>query len=102
LQHRVVEAIDGVFPGLSARIAGVKLIAPPDIEEALGLTDGDLWGGEIAADQMFELRPWSGGPRTPIKGVYLAGPSSATGPLATCSAGVIAAYAIAADLGRGT
>jgi phytoene dehydrogenase-like protein len=101
LQHRVLAAIEDVFPGLGAKILATKLIAPPDIEDSLGLTDGDLWGGEIAADQMLDLRPWNGGPRTPIKGIYLAGPSSATGPLGTCSAGVIAARAIAADLGRG-
>jgi phytoene dehydrogenase-like protein len=102
LQLRVLAAIEEVFPGLRTRVLAAKLIAPPDIEEELGLTDGDLWGGEIAPDQMFDLRPWSGGPRTPMKGVYLAGPSSATGPLGTCSAGVIAARAIVADLGRGS
>jgi len=30
-----------------------SFFVPPDIEEALGLTDGDLFGGEIAFDQMF-------------------------------------------------
>jgi phytoene dehydrogenase-like protein len=102
LRDRILLAIEEVFPGLHARILATELIAPPDIEETLGLTDGDLWGGEIAPDQMLNLRPWSSSPRTPIKGVYLAGPSSASGLLGTCSSGVIAARAIAADLGRGT
>ncbi len=101
LRDRVCATIEEVLPGLRGRILASELIAPPDIEEALGLTDGDLWGGEIAPDQMFDLRPWNDGPRTPIKGVYLAGPSSAAGLLGTCSSGVIAAHAIAADLGRG-
>jgi phytoene dehydrogenase-like protein len=102
LQEQVIAALEQVFPGLRAHILATALITPPDIEEALGLTDGDLWGGEIAPDQMFELRSWNAfaGPRTPLKGVYLAGPSSAAGPLATCAAGVIAARAVAADLGR--
>lgn len=103
LQERVIATIEEVIPGLRGRILAVELFTPPDIEEALGLTDGDLWGGEIAPDQMFNLRPWNdfAGPRTPMKGVYLAGPSSAAGPLGTCAAGVIAARAVAVDLGRG-
>ncbi len=101
LRDRVLGAIEDVFPGLRACVLASELTAPPDIEDVLGLTDGDLWGGEIAPDQMFDLRPWSG-PRTPMKGVYLAGPSSASAPFGTCVAGVIAARAIAADLGRGT
>ena len=101
LRGRVLAVIEDVFPGLHTRVLATELIAPPDIEEALGLTDGDLWGGEVAPDQMLDLRPWSRGPRTPIKGVYLAGPSSTAAPLGTCAAGVIAARAIVADLGRG-
>jgi phytoene dehydrogenase-like protein len=102
LRAAVLATIEEVFPGLHMRVVATELIVPPDIEETLGLTDGDLWGGEIAPDQMFDLRPWneSGGPRTAIKGVYLAGPSSAAGPHGTCAAGVIAARAIMADLGR--
>jgi phytoene dehydrogenase-like protein len=69
------------------------------MEDQLGSTDGDLWGGEIAADQMFDLRPGLAaiGPRTPINGLYLAGSSSAAGVLATCASGAAAAYAIIAD-----
>ena len=102
LRQRVMAAIETVLPGISAHVLGVELIVPPDIEEALGLADGDLWGGEIAADQMLDMRPWrdGAGPRTPIDGVYLAGPSSASGPLGTCVSGVIAANALLADLGR--
>jgi phytoene dehydrogenase-like protein len=71
-----------------------RLIVPPDIETALGRTDGDLDGGEIAADQMLDARP---GPRMPIRGFYLAGPSSVAGPLGTCAAGLVAARAFLAD-----
>jgi phytoene dehydrogenase-like protein len=103
LRERAIAAIEEVVPGLRGHILRAELITPPDIEEALGLTDGDLWGGEIAPDQMFGLRPWNdlAGPRTPMKGIYLAGSSSAAGPLGTCVAGVVAARAIAADMGRG-
>lgn len=96
LRERALAAAERTFPGL--RVAACEIIAPPDIEEALGATEGDLWGGEIAADQMLDLRP---GPRTDIAGLYLAGPSSAAGPLATCASGVAAARAVLADLKAG-
>jgi phytoene dehydrogenase-like protein len=83
------------------------LIVPPDIENQLGLTEGDLQGGALTASQMLGYRPFSElgpdstGSRTPVAGLYLAGPSSVLGPLATCASGVVAATAVAADLGAG-
>jgi phytoene dehydrogenase-like protein len=65
------------------------------MEEALGLTGGDLDGGELAPDQMLAFRP---GARTAVPGLYLAGPSSAAGPLGLGVAGLTAALALMADL----
>ena len=74
LRARALAAAEAAFGPLD--VLAAEVIAPPDIEEALGATEGDLWGGEIASDQMLDLRP---GPRTEIHGLYLAGPSSAAG-----------------------
>jgi phytoene dehydrogenase-like protein len=82
------------LPGLRA----AATIVPPDIEEALGLTSGDLDGGALAPDQMLALRP---GPRCALRGLYLAGPSSVAGPLGLSAAGVAAAVALMADLCAG-
>jgi phytoene dehydrogenase-like protein len=103
LRSHALAAIEGVLPGVTARVIGTVLLVPPDIEEALSATDGDLWGGEIAADQMFGLRPGfdTACPRTPMEGLYLAGPSSAAGQLGTCASGTIAASAMIADLNSG-
>ncbi|MBS0273703.1 MAG: NAD(P)/FAD-dependent oxidoreductase [Proteobacteria bacterium] len=100
LREQVLVSIERVLPGMSARIKACELIVPPDIEEALGCTDGDLWGGDIASDQMLGFRPWldCAAPRTPIDGLYLAGPSTAAGILGTCVSGVFAARAVMADL----
>ncbi len=100
---RVLASIEAVFPGIAASVVGAELFAPPDFEDALGVTAGDLQGGEIAPDQMFGWRPWSDrkSPYTPVEGLYLAGPSSAAAPLGGCAAGAIAADAVAADLGAG-
>jgi phytoene dehydrogenase-like protein len=110
LTARTLAAIEHVFPGLAASVVAAELLVPPDIEAALGATGGDLAGGEIAPDQMFAFRPHFTGenssferksPYTPVEGLYLAGPSSAAGPLATCAAGAIAAEALLADFRAG-
>jgi phytoene dehydrogenase-like protein len=103
LSAAILAAIEPVFPGLTASVVGLELITPPDIEEALGATAGDLWGGEIAPDQMFGFRPGLGreSPYTPVEGLYLAGPSSAAAPFGTCVAGAVAAQALIADLRAG-
>jgi phytoene dehydrogenase-like protein len=97
LRHKALALMASVLPGSGEHVLASELILPPDIEEALGLTDGDLAGGEIAADQMFANRAWAQWPRTPIDGLYLAGPSSPVGPSSTAAAGWIAAKALIAD-----
>jgi phytoene dehydrogenase-like protein len=103
LQARTLEIVEDALPGTVSRLLHAEVIAPPDIEEALGLSEGDLWGGEIASDQMLSLRPGMGAasPRTVIEGLYLAGPSSAAGPIATCAAGIAAAGALITDVRAG-
>jgi phytoene dehydrogenase-like protein len=103
LRMKILAQIDEALPGVSSPILGAELIVPPDIEEQIGASEGDLAGGELAADQMLDLRPGleALGARTPIRGFYLAGPSTAAGPLATCAAGAIAAATVLADLKAG-
>ena len=103
LRQTALTAVEEVFPGSSARVLGAELIVPPDMENMLGMTGGDLSGGELAADQMLDFRPFAAcrGTRTPVDGLYLAGPSSTLGPLATCASGIAAAHAVMADFAAG-
>ena len=95
--QRRLDARERIAPQLLA------LLVPPDIEEALGTTNGDLDGGEIAPDQMFGFRPFVDrkAPYTPVGGLYLAGGSSPAAPLGGCVAGAVAAEAVFADLAGG-
>lgn len=103
LRDIALALVDAVLPGTSAKVRATELIVPPDIESQLALTEGDLMGGELTATQMLGFRPFPEcrGARTPVDGVYLAGPSSTLGPLATCASGVAAARAVLADMAAG-
>ncbi len=105
LRAGVLAAVEAVLPGTAARAVATQLLVPSDMEDELALTDGDLWGGEIAPDQMLGQRPGAGAgagaPRTPVRGLYLAGASTTTGVLATCAAGVFAGRAVIADFSAG-
>lgn len=107
LRETALTLVERALPGTVAKIKHAELIVPPDIESRLGLSEGDLLGGELSATQMLGFRPFGGlgaecrGTRTPVKGFYLAGPSSALGPVASCASGVAAAQAVLADLAAG-
>jgi len=100
LRQKVLAEIEQVLPGLAKHVRACEVNVPSDIELSLGYTDGDLWGGDIAADQMLGLRTWPEypAPRTPIEGLYLAGPSTTAGVLGTCASGVLAARAVSIDI----
>lgn len=103
-ERQILGAIEAALPGTAGQILATQLIVPPDIEEGLALSDGDLTGGDLSADNMLGLRPmasFAGGPRTPFRGLYLAGPSTAAGIVASCASGAFAARALLADLKRG-
>ena len=103
LRDAALAAVETVLPGATKCVLGSALIVPPDVEQMLGVSGGDLSGGELAPDQMLGFRPFADcrGTRTPVEGLYLAGPSSALGPLATCASGVAAARAVTADFAAG-
>ncbi len=101
LRAKALALVEEALPG--AAVKASELILPPDIEARLGLTEGDLSGGDYTPTQMLAFRPFPEcrGTRTPIEGLYLAGPSSALGPLATCASGAAAARAVLADIRAG-
>ncbi len=102
LRAIVTAQIARVLPGFAESVLACEVLVPPDFEEQIGATEGDLWGGEIAAGQMFGRRPGvaHSPPRSFLRGFYLAGKSTPAGPLATGAAGAVAARAVLADLGR--
>lgn len=77
----VLQSIDNYAPGFSGDIIAEQTLVPPDLEAIVGLPQGHIFHGELAADQLFSQRPVSGYAdyRTPVKGLYLCGSSNHPG-----------------------
>jgi phytoene dehydrogenase-like protein len=70
-----IDKLESYFPGLTASIVGRQVLAPPDLETLLGIWGGHALHGDMAFDQLFNLRPVRGWAdyRTPIGGLWLCG-----------------------------
>jgi phytoene dehydrogenase-like protein len=69
---RVVRAYDDVAPGFKGSVIARQVIGPYDMEQEWGLVGGNIFHGELSADQLFHMRPAPGYAdyRTPIAGLY--------------------------------
>jgi phytoene dehydrogenase-like protein len=76
----VVDTIEQHAPGLKQHILHRQVLTPLDLEREFGLTEGNIFQGELSLEQLFFLRPAPGwaGYRTPLRGLFLCG--SATHP----------------------
>jgi phytoene dehydrogenase-like protein len=63
------------FPNLPGSIVARQVLAPTDLEALLGIWGGHALHGEMAFDQLFNLRPVRGWAdyRTPIRDLWLCG-----------------------------
>ncbi|MGH8622361.1 MAG: phytoene desaturase family protein, partial [Burkholderiales bacterium] len=92
----VVDTLAEYAPNLKSAILHRQVITPPDIERRLGLTEGNIFQGELALQQMFFLRPASAwaGYRTPLAGFYQCGAGTHPGGGVMGASGRNAAAAI--------
>ncbi len=76
-------------------IVGSEVLSPVDLEERYSLTNGQVWHGEHAVDQLM-ARPVPACARyaTPIGGLYLCGSGSHPGGGITCMPGYLGAKMI--------
>jgi phytoene dehydrogenase-like protein len=76
----VVDAIGEYAPNLKNIILHRQVLTPLDIERTFGLTEGNIFQGELTLEQLFFLRPVPGWAQytTPIDRLYMCG--SATHP----------------------
>ena len=76
----VVDALAEHAPNIRDIILHRQVLTPLDLEREFGLTEGNIFHGELSLDQLFFLRPVPGWARyaTPVRGLWMCG--SATHP----------------------
>jgi len=99
----VISQIADYSPGFRDRILHMEVRTPREIEEEVGLTEGNIFQGELTFDQLLFNRPVPGYAqyRSPVKGLYLCGSSTHPGGGVMGAPGRNAAAEILRDLKRG-
>ncbi len=95
----VIDAISEHAPNLKSLILHRQVLTPLDIERMIGLTEGNIFQGELSLEQLFFLRPVAGWARyrTPVKNLYLCGAATHPGGGIMGASGRIAALEILSD-----
>jgi phytoene dehydrogenase-like protein len=96
LGDRVTELIAQFAPNVPGAVIARRVLTPPDLEAQFGITEGNIFHGDISLQQMFFMRPlpeWSQY-KTPIDGLYLCGAGTHPGGGVTGAPGYNAAHAI--------
>jgi phytoene dehydrogenase-like protein len=77
----VVDTLAGFAPNLPDRILHRQVLTPLDIERDFGLTEGNIFQGELSLEQLFWARPVPGWSRyrTPVRNLWLCGSSAHPG-----------------------
>ena len=76
----VIDTISEHIPNIRKIIVGRQVLTPLDLEREFGLTQGNIFQGELSLEQLFFLRPVPGWAyyKTPVENLYMCG--SATHP----------------------
>jgi len=96
----VVSQIADYSPGFRERIVHMEVRTPREIEAEVGLTEGNIFQGELTFDQLLFNRPVPGYAqyRSPIGGLYMCGSSTHPGGGVMGAPGRNAAAEILRDL----
>jgi phytoene dehydrogenase-like protein len=98
----VIDAIGAHSPDFKDLILHAEIRTPWDIENEVGLTEGNIFQGELTFDQLLFNRPVPGYAqyRAPVRGMYMCGSSTHPGGGVMGAPGANSAAAILRDLGR--
>ncbi|MGB8326450.1 MAG: NAD(P)/FAD-dependent oxidoreductase [Steroidobacteraceae bacterium] len=71
----IINTVTRYAPNFRASVIAHSALSPLDLEERLGLTNGDISHGAMGLDQLWAARPvlGYGDYRTPVKGLFLCG-----------------------------
>ena len=96
LGDRVTELISQFAPNVPASVIARRVITPVDLEQTFGITEGNIFHGDISMQQMFFMRPLPDWAQysTPIENLYLCGAGAHPGGGVTGAPGYNAAHKI--------
>jgi phytoene dehydrogenase-like protein len=103
LGDRVVKKIAEYAPNVPNAIVARQVLTPLDLERIYGLTEGNIFHGDLRLEQLFFMRPVAGWSqyRTPIEGLYLCGAGAHPGGGVTGAPGRNAAHQALRDWKKG-
>ena len=98
----VIDKIERYSPGFKDLIVHMEVRTPHDMEQEIGLTEGNIFQGELTIDQLFFNRPFPGYAqyRMPVRNLYMCGSSTHPGGGVSCACGANAAREILIALRR--
>ncbi|MBT8405027.1 MAG: hypothetical protein KJP18_14285 [Gemmatimonadetes bacterium] len=102
LGDTVQATLEEFFPGFGALVEHREVVTPLDIERLVGLSEGNIFAGELFESQLFLNRPAPGWNqyRTPIRGYYQCGSGTHPGGCVTGGPGRLAAQLLLGDRAR--
>jgi phytoene dehydrogenase-like protein len=99
--NNVIDTIAEYAPNIKDIIIGKQVLTPLDLEREFGLSEGNIFQGELSLEQLFFLRPVPGWAqyRTPVKNLYMCGSATHPGGGIMGANGRLAALEILKDRG---
>jgi phytoene dehydrogenase-like protein len=103
LGDRVIRKIAEHAPNVPNTILARQVLTPLDLERTYGLTEGNIFHGDLTLEQLFFMRPVAGWSqyRTPIDRLYLCGAGAHPGGGVTGAPGHNAAHQALRDWKKG-
>jgi phytoene dehydrogenase-like protein len=97
----VVDTLSEYCPGLKESILYRQVLTPWDIEQQTGLTEGNIFQGELSLEQLMFQRPAPGWGRyaTPVKNLWMCGSGAHPGGGIMGSPGELAAKTLLSSRG---
>ncbi len=102
LEAQLLRQITKFVPAVGRSLVASRLYTPQDLESVFGITEGNIFHGDLRPDQLFFMRPLPGYARyaSPLAALYLCGAGTHPGGGVTGAPGHNAAARILADLRR--
>jgi phytoene dehydrogenase-like protein len=102
LEAQLIRQIARFVPAVGRSVVAQRLYTPADLESTFGITEGNIFHGDLRPDQLFFMRPVPRYARyaSPVPALYLCGAGTHPGGGVTGAPGHNAAQRILADLKR--